>query len=1285
MGALESERFAKHTLKTFPAVLKGPILLIASRTKHTAIHDLASDVHSYAKDVFFKGELVLTKTGDPETVRKAKIVRVVSSGDHSPSGLIYHVESCDGETPANYSIQKDAIMRERNSFSREKCRMFLKQHVEPGSSQMLCVKQTSLAKFVMSKGWTDANVFYGQKPDFKVSKKIQTQEQARQDAVKTEISTKIAAQQRTNLIDKANNHNVSGNKKHQSNGKTKHTNKAILEDRKDRQKERAEQKLLAKERIILEKALLLPLVAHVQKEYSTIKEDLELTDQRVIPPARVVRTLIGEEHLSDFLFILEFLNAFGELLSIETKFPDGVTMEQLERALLLREINGPLSDILQLLLTAIFTALKDYGTSEENNLEPGTAKVSKWCNKHLSTNFTDLPMHATTVSELLRLHIVAYNQPNNFGDACFILTRDHPHILQDLTTQSVFQLSTENVIQIISALIHQLLVTDEVISRVENVGQARIKLKNIQLEQRRLKQKTETMKQVVQDSMQKQLASCVGLMAANELDEYRKKLEQELNDDLEHIEKNACHEMKDFQNKLDSLKECCSLYQVHLGSDRGFRNYWQLRSLPGLFVEHDTKSNGRCLERVTRNIPGLALREPQMRKKYITQSILKCAGNSNDLLKLDADDGLLDNGDVYDQLLLRGSSLLEHSKARKKAVLSLDKANVSMPNSTENDATTTAMETAAVNNDPVTHPTNHELFMCTGDEENCPVHTSNHGSIAQWGYYATRQELDELIKSLNQRGRREHSLRKSLILYRDNIESRIEQCPIANLSIQENDHPKTMGNMNKPTQSKKHGPVLSQNELLETMFRESLVELEVRVTAGCLGVLQVNSIEKWRGAILQGSYDSQINGKLQWGPNRCRKKFIYEKKANQESSSEESEEEEVDNFELCKKDPGYELLKSAVNSDGAAPNQEALNASNALRDTIRSMASALLQIEQSIDIKFFRHPFGPKGICKDPNTILFYCHNAQKRLINWEASLMRSTTFSQLFLHYHVLYDAIRWSRSIERIVCIVCRLKGDASVTLLCDECNRACHMYCLKPKLKKIPEGDWFCMQCRPKDHEQKIKYSAGRRKLTQAMSYNNSDADDSQEENENDDSENGSGSTYEVSESEVETSSSDQEYDSEDEEDITLADADNIKPKIVIHKKPVTKKVNTLRSNRNQRVGSAANQSLQRTPPSKRIHQTESKKDGKAKKIKHSDYTVGSEKKSSTRSAPRTARDQGKHAAQHQTLHHNSKPKRAQQVESNREVRTKRMKPTVNVNRPSAGRRSLRLTTGGALSDS
>ena len=34
----------------------------------------------------------------------------------------------------------------------------------------------------------------------------------------------------------------------------------------------------------------------------------------------------------------------------------------------------------------------------------------------------------------------------------------------------------------------------------------------------------------------------------------------------------------------------------------------------------------------------------------------------------------------------------------------------------------------------------------------------------------------------------------------------------------------------------------------------------------------------------------------------------------------------------------------------------------------------------------------------------------------------------------------------------------------LLCDKCDTGYHTFCLKPPLKRIPEGEWYCPKCEP-----------------------------------------------------------------------------------------------------------------------------------------------------------------------------------------------------------------------------
>ena len=78
---------------------------------------------------------------------------------------------------------------------------------------------------------------------------------------------------------------------------------------------------------------------------------------------------------------------------------------------------------------------------------------------------------------------------------------------------------------------------------------------------------------------------------------------------------------------------------------------------------------------------------------------------------------------------------------------------------------------------------------------------------------------------------------------------------------------------------------------------------------------------------------------------------------------------------------------------------------------------------------------------------------------------MGCTSITQLFIHLTTLEASIMWSKSLLNTKCRICRRKNDPDKMLLCDGCDRGHHLYCLKPKLKKIPDDDWYCTECKPK----------------------------------------------------------------------------------------------------------------------------------------------------------------------------------------------------------------------------
>lgn len=166
---------------------------------------------------------------------------------------------------------------------------------------------------------------------------------------------------------------------------------------------------------------------------------------------------------------------------------------------------------------------------------------------------------------------------------------------------------------------------------------------------------------------------------------------------------------------------------------------------------------------------------------------------------------------------------------------------------------------------------------------------------------------------------------------------------------------------------------------------------------------------------------------------------MEEGEENNEEEEEDDDDDESSLLNIKYEDPGAAYIDEKTDNSDEQEGQF---------KQIHGLACALLQISQSIDVKYFKPPFGnlksggKKGT-KEENEI-----KAKQSLEMWQVSLMNCKNPSQLFLHYNVLYDAIKWTRSAQNAKC-VCRSSKDPDKLLLCDGCNIGRHIYCLKPKL--------------------------------------------------------------------------------------------------------------------------------------------------------------------------------------------------------------------------------------------
>ena len=83
-------------------------------------------------------------------------------------------------------------------------------------------------------------------------------------------------------------------------------------------------------------------------------------------------------------------------------------------------------------------------------------------------------------------------------------------------------------------------------------------------------------------------------------------------------------------------------------------------------------------------------------------------------------------------------------------------------------------------------------------------------------------------------------------------------------------------------------------------------------------------------------------------------------------------------------------------------------------------------------------------------------------LVTWRQGVRKAKTAAQLAMGFYVLETSIAWHKSIMKAFCQLCHSGEDEVSLLLCDGCDKGYHMYCFKPAITSLPDGDWYCYEC-------------------------------------------------------------------------------------------------------------------------------------------------------------------------------------------------------------------------------
>uniref|UniRef100_A0A3B5LGU8 Bromodomain adjacent to zinc finger domain protein 1A n=1 Tax=Xiphophorus couchianus TaxID=32473 RepID=A0A3B5LGU8_9TELE len=1105
LEAVESERRAKQSLESFPQALVVPMLHLAALSRHCRLSELCEDVYGFVKDRFFPGEIVdvsgrngtrrvceivqvlslyACANGAPLTNRQSKAADsdtiVISDSDdesdvfQSPTFvIIFGPKKEASRVTAKLAVTQFVVFlsRKKTILSRERLKLLFKQHCEPQRG-CIVLKPSTVKKYRLSEQ-TFSQFFPDDPPIFPFS--LHSNGSPGQASSINVLEEKLMLLQRREEMAAAGYEKArlkrekeeaqeARRREREGKDRLREEQRQRFEEEKQRKREERERRKLEKDREREKLKEEKKKYAQRLKLWNKPREDMECEDLKELPSPMPVRTRLPSKLFGEALMVLEFLRAFGEAFDLKDEFPEGITLEVLEEALVGTDPEGPLCELLFFFLTAIFQALdeeqeevakdqaEDLWEALDDDSDPTQSALTAvaslaaaWPQLHQGSGLKQLDLDSCTLSEILRLYILAsgadcnhsnakfrYQKQGGFtvmDDPCVELRLSDPALLKRLSCTPVYDLTPAEKLKILLALVGKLLTLassrDLIEDCVDEQKAARQELREIRAEQHRrkreeialrarvrkeeklreqelrLREKKERLKERLQANG---LSCCSPGKAGQDEDGQQQQMHSDskpcgLSSNLspEELEKEQ-EKVQELLQRIQKAAACTCL--LPLGKDRLFRRYWLIPSACALFVEEDF----------------FGLTEDML---------LPCPKPSED-----------------------AAANMEDTKAEteqpgEKWVLSAHGVPVNRPN--------------------------------------------------QWYFYSSIEEVDQLIEALNPRGHRESGLREALLQDRDKLQLLL--------------------------QSSERSPCSASAESrMEVRLRDLLLDLEDRIHQGSLGTLKVMDRHVWRSALEEGNYELLASE----GKENC-------------VINGQVEPMEVDSGHIKTRDRGSDRLQELKSE--ATGRTSGSETPQVISSSVRVLAQALGHIEQGIERRFLKPPLGDEDSKKDQKVKKNKKKDEDQAsddgssdggrvgrtvLDRWRESLQACSSSSQVFVHLSSLERSVLWSRSVLNARCRVCRRKGDADSMLLCDGCDRGHHTHCLRPRLKHVPEGSWFCPDCRPKQRSSRLP-------SRQRSSIDEDEEEEDEENGEEDDSE---------EEEESEEEEDDEEEEDEEEEEEVVA---------------------------------------------------------------------------------------------------------------------------------------------------
>ncbi|KAM9708571.1 bromodomain adjacent to zinc finger domain protein 1A isoform 1-T3 [Menidia menidia] len=1164
LEAVESEQRARQNLQSFPQSLLVPLLHLAALSHRARLSELCEDVFNFVKGRFFPGEIVdvsrrngarhvceILQVLPPFPCSHAKAVTnghtraadadtiVISDSDDeshafqspkaqvngkkkplSPSVFKYKVRMMKDEHSETFTVKANQISRRKSTLSRERLKLLFKQHCEPvrgiitlkGST----VKKYRLAEQTFSQFFPDEPPLFpysspsngggrgspkqaGPLPLSAVEEKLKLMQRREEMA--------SAAHDRARLKREREEAQEAKRREKEDKDKVREEQRRRFEEEKQKKKEEKERRKLEKEREREKLKEEKKKYAQRLKLWNKPREDMECEDLKELPSPLPVRTRLPGELFGETVMVLEFLRAFGEAFDLKDEFPDGVSLDVLEEALVSSDPEGPLCELLFFFLTAIFQALdeeqeevakdqaEDLWESLDDDPDPTWSALSAvaslaaaWPQLHQGSSLKELDLDSCTLSEILRLHILASGADSNHGNAkfryqkqggftvtddpCVELRLADPSLLKRLSCRPVYDLTPGEKLRILQALVGKLL----------TLASSRDLIEDCVEEQRAAKQELREIRAKQHHREREEAAHRVRLRKEEKLREQEQRLkekEEKLKEQETKLRFQTNGEAATKHHSQGNDDEIDPSNKITLKANSSQKEKQQKE------CSSDPKPSSCSPPSLTAE----ELEKEQKKVRELQEQIQKAAACTC-LLPLGRD------------RLYRRYWIVPSASALfvEDDCFGLTEDMLQPRPKPAEDSATKMEDEAAVKTEPTGESTGSSLAPL--QTSSLPVNRPN-----QWFFYSSLEQVDQLIEALNPRGHRESSLREALQQDRDRLQHLLQNFDQNKYSHTDDaEAPQTVPEC-----------AAAAETLMEGRLRDLLLDLEDRIHQGTLGTLKVMDRELWRSALEAGDYErlssdgrenARVNGQV--------------------------EAMEVDSAYLRSRDRCSDRVLELKCDTSATCGTSGSGTPQVVNSSVRILAQALGHIEQGIEKRFLKAPLVDEDTRKDQKIKKTKRKEEDQAsddggsesgrviktvLERWRESLLSCSSLSQVFVHLSSLERSIRWSRSVLNARCRICRRKGDADNMLLCDSCDRGHHTHCLRPRLKSVPEGDWFCPDCRPKQRSSRVPS-----RQRSSIDEEEDEEDDVEEEQESEDEE----------ESEEEEEEEEEEEDEEEEEE-------------------------------------------------------------------------------------------------------------------------------------------------------